>query len=75
MREGMLVCAIGVAIGLPLAALAARSLRSLMFGISENDPATFAAAAAGFLLLGLVSGLAPARRAAAVDPVTALRAE
>jgi len=75
MREGIVVCTLGVALGLPLATVAARSLRSLMFGISENDPATFAAAAAGFLLLGVVAGLAPARRAAAVDPVIALRAE
>ena len=75
LREGILVCTIGVAIGLPLAAMAARSLRSLLFGISENDPATFAVAAAGFLLLGVVAGLAPARRAAAVDPVIALRSE
>lgn len=75
MREGILVCALGVAVGLPLAALTARSLRSLMFGISENDPATFAAAAALFLMLGVAAGLAPARRAAKVDPVIALRAE
>ena len=59
----------------PLAALAARSLRSLMFGISEHDPATFAAAAAIFLVLGGAAGIAPARRAARVDPVIALRAE
>jgi predicted permease len=75
MREGILVCTIGVAIGLPLAALAARSLRSLMFGVSENDPATFAFAAVIFLVLGVVAGLAPARRAASVDPAIALRAE
>ena len=75
MREGILVCAMGVALGVPLAALAARSLRSLMFGISETDPLTFGAAAAIFLVLGLVAGLAPARRAANVDPVIALRSE
>ena len=75
LREGIVVCTIGVVIGLPLAAIAARSLRSLMFGISENDPATFAAAAAVFLVLGLAAGVAPARRAARVDPVIALRAE
>jgi ABC-type antimicrobial peptide transport system permease subunit len=75
LREGILVCAIGVAIGLPLATVAARSLRSLMFGISENDPATLAAAAVLFLVLGLAAGLAPARRAARIDPVIALRAE
>jgi putative ABC transport system permease protein len=74
-REGLIVCALGVTIGLPLAALAARSLRSLMFGISENDPLTFGAAAIAFLALGLVAGLAPARRAASIDPVIALRAE
>ena len=75
MREGILVCAVGVALGLPLAAVASRSLRSLMFGISVNDPATFAVAASIFLALGVVAGLAPARRAARVDPVIALRAE
>lgn len=74
MRESIVVCTLGVAMGLPLAIVAARSLRSLMFGISENDPVTFAAAAAGFLLMGVVAGIAPARRAASVDPVIALRA-
>lgn len=75
MREGLLVCALGVTIGLPLAALTARSLRSLMFGISESDPVTFVAAAGAFMTLGLLAGMMPARRAARVDPVTALRAE
>jgi predicted permease len=74
-REGLLVSALGIAIGLPLAAITARSLRSLMFGITETDPATFAAAAILFLVLGLFAGLAPARRAASVDPVIALRSE
>jgi predicted permease len=74
-REALIVCALGVTIGLPLAAVAARSLRSLMFGISENDPMTFGGAAIVFLILGLVAGLAPARRAATIDPVIALRAE
>jgi putative ABC transport system permease protein len=75
LRECLLVCLLGVTIGLPLAVLSARSLRSLMFGISESDPATFAAAAVLFLSLGLFAGLAPARRAARVDPVLALRAD
>jgi predicted permease len=74
-REALLVCVLGVLIGLPLAAVSARSLRSLMFGITENDPATFAAAAAVFLVLGFVAGLGPARRAANVDPVIALRSD
>jgi predicted permease len=74
-RETLLICTLGIAIGLPIAALTARSLRSLMFGISASDPATFVAAATVFLVLGLLAGLPPARRAAAVDPVTALRSE
>ncbi|HUQ86390.1 MAG TPA: ADOP family duplicated permease [Vicinamibacterales bacterium] len=75
MLEGLLVCLLGVATGLPLAAVSARSLRALMFGISANDPATYGAAAAIFLVLGVAAGVAPARRAASVDPVIALRAE
>jgi predicted permease len=75
LREGLLVCALGVALGLPLAALTARSLRALMFGISEGDPPTFVAAAVIFMILGLFAGMIPARRAATVDPVIALRAE
>ncbi len=75
LREAVLVCAIGVAIGLPLAALSARSLRHLMFGISESDPMTFGASALVFMALGLVAGLVPARKAASVDPVIALRAD
>jgi ABC-type antimicrobial peptide transport system permease subunit len=46
-----------------------------MFGITESDPATYAFAAVLFVALGFTAGLAPARSAARVDPVTALRAE
>jgi putative ABC transport system permease protein len=75
LREGLLVCTLGVAAGIPLAAFSARSLRGLMFGITESDPATYAFAAVLFVALGFTAGLAPARSAARVDPVTALRAE
>ena len=74
-REALLICLLGIALGLPLAALAARSLRSLMFGVSENDPATYLFAAAVFMAVGLIAAFSPARRAAGVDPVIALRAE
>ncbi|HYE88739.1 MAG TPA: FtsX-like permease family protein, partial [Vicinamibacterales bacterium] len=74
-REGVLVCVIGVGIGIPLAAMTARSLRSLLFGISDSDPLTFAAAATLFLVLGVAASLGPARRAANVDPAIALRAD
>jgi putative ABC transport system permease protein len=72
-REGLVVTALGVALGVPLALFAARSLKTLMFGISEVDAVTFAAVAMFFLALGALAGLLPARRAATVDPMIALR--
>ena len=51
------------------------TLRSLVFGISELDPVTFAGVATSFVLLGAAAGVAPALRAARIDPVKALRAE
>ena len=75
LRESLMVTVIGVAIGLPAAFLAARGLRVLLFGVSEADPLTFVATAALFLTIGLAAGMAPARRAATVDPMVALRAE
>jgi predicted permease len=74
-REAATLTVIGIAIGLPSAYFASRALRSLMYGVSENDALTFAAAAGFFLLMGMIAGLLPARRAASVDPVIALRAE
>jgi putative ABC transport system permease protein len=55
--------------------LAGRLLRSLMFGITESDPATFAVAAGLFIVMGVAAGIAPALRAARVDPVIALRGD
>ena len=66
---------VGIAVALPLALLAARSLRSQLYGVSSTDP--FSAIAA-VVLIGLVSVLAallPARRAASIHPNTALRTE
>ena len=74
-RDGVLTTAMGVAVGIPAAFFAARFVKSLVFGISETDPLVFSAVAVFFLLIGAVAGLLPARRAASVDPVIALRAE
>ena len=74
-REGLVLTAIGVAIGVPSAYVAARTMRSMLFGVTETDALTFSAATVFFLLLGVMAGVLPARRAAAVDPVIALRAE
>lgn len=75
LREALLLTIAGVAIGLPLAYMAARTLRSLLFGITQADPVTFAGVTLFFVAIGLAASIVPARRAARVDPVIALRAD
>jgi putative ABC transport system permease protein len=75
LREALSVTLAGVAVGLPLAYAGARTLKTLMFGITESDPFTFVATAVFFMAIGVLAGVIPARRAASVDPMIALRAE
>ena len=67
--------ALGVAAGLGLAWLAARALQGFLYGIGPADPPAFAFAAAALLLFVLLASLAPARRAARVQPQVALRSD
>lgn len=71
--EGMKVVAIGIAVGLALAFAATRALASLLFGVSPLDGITFIAAALILTTVALLASYLPARRAAMVDPMTALR--
>ncbi len=75
LRQGLVLVGIGLAIGLPAALLAGRGLRSLLAGVSANDPATFAVVAGALVVTGLLAALVPARRASAVDPRVALTDE
>ena len=65
----------GVAIGIAAALVVTRVLDRLLFGVAPNDPATLVAVAALLAAVALLAALIPARRAARVDPVIALRAE
>jgi ABC-type antimicrobial peptide transport system permease subunit len=65
----------GIAVGLLAAALAANVLRSLLFGISALDPATFAAVVVLLSGVALSAAYIPANRAAKLDPMDTLRSE
>jgi predicted permease len=65
----------GCALGLLGAAAASKLLRALLFGVSPFDPLVLMLAAACVLLLAMAASLLPARRAASIDPMKALRAD
>jgi predicted permease len=67
--------ALGATAGIVCALAVARWVNALLFGIKPNDPATLAEAALALLALGIIAAYIPARRAANVDPMVALRYE
>jgi putative ABC transport system permease protein len=73
--EGFRLVAGGVAAGIVGAVLASRVLQSLLFDVTPTDPATIAGAVLLFVLVTLLACWAPTRRAAAIDPLEALRCE
>ncbi|MGE0353703.1 MAG: ADOP family duplicated permease [Gemmatimonadales bacterium] len=73
--RGVTLAAIGVGLGLVGAVFLTRLTRSVLYGIQPNDPVSFAAAAVILLAAAVLASYLPARRAARVDPVEALRAE
>ncbi|HEY0006257.1 MAG TPA: ABC transporter permease [Pyrinomonadaceae bacterium] len=75
LKQGMMLAASGVLLGLLGALALTRMLSSLLFGISARDPLTFLSVAALLLLVALVACYMPARKAMKVDPMTALRYE
>lgn len=75
LRHGVLVIAVGIAGGVVMALAAARSLASLVFGITVKDPATLSAVVALLTVVTLLAYYLPARSATRVDPLQALRSE
>jgi hypothetical protein len=74
-RHGLAVAGVGVAIGTVAAAGLTRLMSGLLYGITPLDPITYAAVAIMLVIATVVASYLPARRAASLDPVEALRAE
>jgi ABC-type antimicrobial peptide transport system permease subunit len=74
-RDGMFPAFAGIALGLAGASALSRFMESLLFGITRADPAAYLFAATVLMLACATALLAPARRAAAIDPASTLRAD
>jgi putative ABC transport system permease protein len=75
LRQGVTAIAIGLAVGIPAALALTRLMRSILFGVSPHDPIVYVAATVLLTAVGLLASWLPARRAARIDPMEALRYE
>lgn len=75
MLRGLLLASVGVTSGALISLAAARAVASLLYGMKPVDPLAFLAAGSLLLFVAGLASLIPARRAAALDPITVLREE
>jgi predicted permease len=75
LKDAFILTICGIAIGVPLAVASTQVFRSLLFEVGATDAATFAAIVTGVIGVTSIAGYIPARRAAGVDPLIALRTE
>jgi putative ABC transport system permease protein len=75
LRQSLGLSVLGVAVGVLVAIGTTRFLRALLYGVSPGDPATLAAVPLVLLLVATLASFVPARRAARIDPVEALRSD
>jgi putative ABC transport system permease protein len=73
LREALTLVVIGTVTGVALAALAAQALSSVLLGVTPFDPISYLVAGAVLLTVAALAAVVPARRAASVDPLIALR--
>jgi len=75
LKESVVLVLIGVGIGVPVVLYVARFAKSLLFELSPTDPFSLAAASLVLLLVAILAGYMPARRATKIDPLEALHYE
>ena len=75
LRDGLVLAAAGIAIGVPAAFLAGRAMRGMAVGVSAFDPLTIVTSCGALIAVTIAACLGPARRAAAIDPAVTLTAE
>ena len=75
MQRGAVLAVQGIALGLAGSLAAARLFQNLLYGVTPRDPTIYAAAPVVLLAVALAASYVPARRAARVDPMAALRTE
>jgi predicted lysophospholipase L1 biosynthesis ABC-type transport system permease subunit len=75
LRQGMILTLAGLALGVLVSLFLTRFLRTLLFGVAATDVATFVSVALALCAVAALACYLPARRAAAIDPVQALRTE
>ncbi|HKW00255.1 MAG TPA: ABC transporter permease [Vicinamibacterales bacterium] len=75
LKRALIQTSIGLAIGLPIALFAGRGLSTQLYGITPRDPLVIGTAIGVLLVAALIAGVLPARRAASIDPIRALKTE
>jgi len=75
MSQALLLVAVGLAIGIPVALLGGLLMRTQLYGVKIYDPGTLAAAVVVLSFFAALAGFIPARRAASIEPMHALRVE
>ena len=75
LRESLLIMALGLAAGVPIALLSGGVMQSMLYGLQRRDPLTIIISLVVVAMVTLAASLLPARQAASVEPMRALRAE